>query len=351
MKFSAGAGVCPNAAKATTSAAPKPTAFQPANMRLIIPPAFVSVHLLCGRNRFGARGPGFTAERQLEFPGNLRPEFAQHIETHVLQDAVAHALRCWRETAFVVHVIRIAQRDRARRPQPFGKIEHAPAIIAVRHHRVFHRMEQSPPAAAARQPVVTRVFREYRGVRKVLKEPGRGLIGEFGAKAPPIALRPLSITGVRVLRLVNPRAEAGGEKRHRVKGILDEQNEFVFQLEHAQYRAGLVVRGGAPLCVPTAGRTCPRPSSTARHNLLSAPSAPAERTLPPHSSRLPPAKAQRLSAEEELAPAAAARKPRCQPLRPAPPRRTFLPPCENGFGVPRSAPQPIIFARVRGLPL
>src|SRR6266849_4531669 len=71
-------------------------------MRLIIPPAFVSVHLLCGRNRFGARGPGFTAERQLEFPGNLRPEFAQHIETHVLQDAVAHALRCWRETALAV---------------------------------------------------------------------------------------------------------------------------------------------------------------------------------------------------------------------------------------------------------
>src|SRR5216683_5549706 len=243
MKFSAGAGVCPNAAKATTSAAPKPTAFQPANMRLIIPPAFVSVHLLCGRNRFGARGPGFTAERQLEFLGNLRPEFAQHIETHVLQDAVAHALRCWRETAFVVHVIRIAQRDRARRPQPFGKIEHAPAIIAVRHHRVFHRMEQSPPAAAARQPVVTRVFGEYRGVRKVLEEPGGGLIGEFGAKAPPIALCPLSITVVRVLRLVNPRAEAGGEKRHRVKGILDEQDEFIFQLERAQYRAGLVVRG------------------------------------------------------------------------------------------------------------
>src|SRR5216684_5726043 len=186
MKFSAGAGVCPNAAKATTSAAPKPTAFQPANMRLIIPPAFVSVHLLCGRNRFGARGPGFTAERQLEFPGNLRPEFAQHVETHVLQDAVAHALRCWRETALVVEMICVAQHHGARRAQPFGEIEHAPAIIAVRYHRVLHRMEQTLPAAAARQPVVTRVLREYRGVRKVLEEPGGGLVGEFGAKAPPI---------------------------------------------------------------------------------------------------------------------------------------------------------------------
>src|SRR5216684_3170406 len=243
MTLSAGAGVCPKALQAATSAAPKPTAFQPANMRLIIPPVFVSVHLLGGRIRGGAHRRGFAPEGQPEFSGNLRPEFAQHVETHVLQDAVAHALRCWRETALVVAMICVAQHHGARRPQPFGEIEHAPAIIAVRYHRVLHRMEQTLPAAAARQPVVTRVLREYRGVRKVLKEPGGGLIGEFGAKAPPIALRPLSITGVRVLRLVNPRAEAGGEKRHRVKGILDEQDEFIFQLERAQYRAGLVVRG------------------------------------------------------------------------------------------------------------
>src|SRR5260370_17153441 len=109
MTFSAGAGVCPKVLQAATSTAPKPTAFQPANMRLIIPPVFVSVHLLCGRNRFGARGPGFTAERQLEFPGNLRPEFAQHVETHVLQDALAHVLRRGRQAALVVRGIGITQ--------------------------------------------------------------------------------------------------------------------------------------------------------------------------------------------------------------------------------------------------
>src|SRR5260370_31121079 len=46
MTFSAGvgAGVCAKAPKAATSAAAKPTAFQPANMRIIFPLVFAPVH-------------------------------------------------------------------------------------------------------------------------------------------------------------------------------------------------------------------------------------------------------------------------------------------------------------------
>src|SRR6266446_1248175 len=44
MTLSAGVGVCAKAPKAGTSAAAKPTAFQPANMRIIIPLVFAPVH-------------------------------------------------------------------------------------------------------------------------------------------------------------------------------------------------------------------------------------------------------------------------------------------------------------------
>src|SRR5258707_14895776 len=102
MTLSAGVGVCAKAPKAATSAAAKPTAFQPANMRIIIPLVSASVHhgpvlsgaalplanasffmpfitrqkrlrcrgrLLGGRIRTGAHRRGFTAEGQPEFLG------------------------------------------------------------------------------------------------------------------------------------------------------------------------------------------------------------------------------------------------------------------------------------------
>src|SRR6266481_6349745 len=59
---------------------------------------------------------------------------------------------------------------------------------------------------------------------------------------------------------------------------------------------------------------CQRSFSTARRSLPAAPSAAAERTVPLHSSWLPPAKAQRAAAEEQ--PAAPAHKPRQWPVRP-----------------------------------
>src|SRR5260370_32161567 len=44
MTLSAGAGVCAKSPKAATRAAAKPTGFQPANMRIIIPLVFAPVH-------------------------------------------------------------------------------------------------------------------------------------------------------------------------------------------------------------------------------------------------------------------------------------------------------------------
>src|SRR6266403_2023223 len=200
-------------------------------------------NLLGSRIRVVVRRLGFTAEGQLERARNLRPEFAEHVETCVLKDAVAHPLRCVGKAAFVVGLIRVAKHDGAGGPQPFRNIEHACAIVAVSYDRVLQGMEQALPGAAMGEAVVARVLRKYPGIRKVFKESGRGLTGEFGAKAPAISFRPLSIAGVRVCGLVQPGVETAGEKRHGIKRILDEQNEFIFQLESAQFRAGLVVRG------------------------------------------------------------------------------------------------------------
>ena len=120
--------------------------------------------LLGGGIRVVAHRLGSAAEGQPEFTGNLRPEFAEHVETHVLKDAVAHPLRCWSEPALVARVIHVAQDDRARRPQPFGKIEHAIAIVAVGHEAMLHRMEKAPPAVAVRRCGSSEgPHRKYRG--------------------------------------------------------------------------------------------------------------------------------------------------------------------------------------------
>jgi hypothetical protein len=56
--------------------------------------------LLRGSIRVVTHRFGSTVEGQPEFPGNLRPEFAEHVETHVLKDVVAHPLR-WSESSLV----------------------------------------------------------------------------------------------------------------------------------------------------------------------------------------------------------------------------------------------------------
>jgi len=104
--------------------------------------------LVIGWIRVVAPRLGSTAKGQPEFPRNLRPEFAEHVETYVLQNAVAYPLRCWSESSLIVWVICVAQYDRAGRSQPFGKIEHSASIVAVSHDRVLQRVKQAPPRGA-----------------------------------------------------------------------------------------------------------------------------------------------------------------------------------------------------------
>ncbi len=73
---------------------------------------------------------------------------------------------------------------------------------------------------------------------------------------PAVPFSPLPITAVRVFRLVKFRVETSDEKRHWVERVLDEQSEFIFELESAHFHAGLVARGVNRLAFDAAGRTC-----------------------------------------------------------------------------------------------
>src|SRR5207302_8541907 len=109
-------------------------------------------------------------EGMLEFARNLRPEFAKHIKTHILDDTEAHRLRGRCKSAFVVRMIGVAQYDGARCSQPLGKINHAFAIVAVRYECMFNRVQETPAAAAVPQSIIPRVLRKDRGIRKLREE-------------------------------------------------------------------------------------------------------------------------------------------------------------------------------------
>src|SRR6266849_1273534 len=113
---------------------------------------------LSARIRVGADQVGFTAEGEFELAGNLGPKFAEHVETHVLKDAVAHPLRGRGETALVVRVIGVAQHDGACGAQPLGTVEHAIAVVALRHYRMLDGMEQASAGPAMDHAVVARVL-------------------------------------------------------------------------------------------------------------------------------------------------------------------------------------------------
>jgi len=162
------------------------------------------------------------AEGEFKFAGNVRPKFSEYVKTNIIGEAEAHAFCSGSEAALIARMVDVAQDDRARRSQPFGKIEHVLAAFLVRQKQMRGRMEQAFPAAALRQAVVTRVLRKYRGVGKVLEEPGVGRVGEVGAEALAISGGTLSESVVRVHRLVNSCVEANAEKRDGIQGVLDE---------------------------------------------------------------------------------------------------------------------------------
>lgn len=146
--------------------------------------------------------------------GDLGPEFAKHVVTHVAKNAETYSSRGWRKSALVARVIHVAQADRARRSQPFRKIEHAIAIVGVSHKRVLDRMQETLPATAVDQTVVSGVLVKYRGIRKVFEEHERGLIGIACAKPLAISGHALSEGGVFIFRLAESRVETGAEKYH-----------------------------------------------------------------------------------------------------------------------------------------
>ena len=72
--------------------------------------------LLAGRIRIELFWCGSSTEGQLEFEGDLRPEFAERVETHVAKNAETYRLGCWREAALVARMVEITQRDSTRCP-------------------------------------------------------------------------------------------------------------------------------------------------------------------------------------------------------------------------------------------
>ena len=77
--------------------------------------------LLDDRIRIDVFRSGFVTEGQLEFVGDLGPEFAQDIVTHVAQNAETYPSRGWHEAALVAGVIDVAQADRARSSRAIPK--------------------------------------------------------------------------------------------------------------------------------------------------------------------------------------------------------------------------------------
>src|SRR5258706_452491 len=112
---------------------------------------------------------------------------------------------------------------------------------ALRPRPMLYREQKALLTAAVPKVVKARAYRKYQWTRKSLKDPGGGPAGEIGAIARRVALRPLPIAVIVVLRLGQPRIESGAQEYHRVDRILHEQNKFILQLERAQFRFRLIV--------------------------------------------------------------------------------------------------------------
>ncbi len=149
--------------------------------------------------------------------GDLRPELAERVETHVAQNAEPQRFRGWCKSAFVAGVINVAQTDCARRPEPFRKIEHAIAIIVVSHDDVLDRVEETLLAAGVGQAVVARVLIKNRGIGKIFEEHEGGLIGKAGAKPFGVSGSALAEGPVIIVRLTDSGVETGVKKYDRIK--------------------------------------------------------------------------------------------------------------------------------------
>ena len=114
--------------------------------------------------------------------GDLWPEFAEYVETHVGHDREAHSLGGGSKTPFVARMISVAQHGGARSSHPFRKSEYMLAVISVRHESVSDCVEKTLFPAAMGQTVVTGIFRKDRRIGKVGEEFQRGLSREVSSK-------------------------------------------------------------------------------------------------------------------------------------------------------------------------
>ena len=126
--------------------------------------------------------------------------------------SIATYSQCRSKPAFVPRMVGVVESYSGRSPQPLRNIEHVLAAVARRHKRVLDCVEETPPAAAVNQAVISRVFREDRWIGEVREKPPRCLPGEVGAKAFPITLGALPERGVPVGCLIQTCVEAGLQK-------------------------------------------------------------------------------------------------------------------------------------------
>jgi len=138
------------------------------------------------------------AEGHVELVSDIRPKFPEDIEAHACCEGIATYPQGGRKPAFVPRMISVVETNGGRRSQPLRKIEHVLAAVALRHKGMLDCVEETPPAAAVNQAVVSRVFREDRWIREIREKSPRCLPGEVGAKAFSITLGALSERGVPV---------------------------------------------------------------------------------------------------------------------------------------------------------
>ena len=77
---------------------------------------------------------------------------------------------------------------------------------------MLHRMEETLPATAVHQRVVSRILRKDRRIREIREKPPGRLSGEIGGETFRVTFGALSERGVPVGRLIQSGVEASLQK-------------------------------------------------------------------------------------------------------------------------------------------
>jgi len=115
-------------------------------------------------------------------------------------------------------------------------------IVAIGDNGVLQAVENSSFHSAVREAVVARVLRKDDGVEKAFEKVVLHLIGVTCAEAPSVSRSALAKGGIVILCLRNSGIESRDQKRERVHGVVEKQNELVFYFQRAEHRVLFVVR-------------------------------------------------------------------------------------------------------------